>query len=130
MIDPATKSLVRNRAGNRCEYCRISQDHLPASAFHTEHVVPRQHQGSDDPGNLALSCDRCNFHKGPNLSAIDPASGDVVLLFNPRKDRWHDHFRLTQAQVVGLTAVGRATVRLLNMNAAGRVELRRDTGQS
>lgn len=92
--------------------------------FHVEHTVPRQHGGSDDPADLALACDRCNAYKGPNLTSIDPETRAVVALFNPRKDIWSEHFATRAGHIVGLTAIGRATVRLLNMNAARRVELR------
>jgi 5-methylcytosine-specific restriction endonuclease McrA len=33
--------------------------------FHIEHVIPRQHGGSDDADNLALACPDCNLRKGP-----------------------------------------------------------------
>lgn len=71
MIDAATRQFVRERAGERCEYCGLPQQAV-GLRFHIEHVVARQHDGSDSPANLALACDRCNRHKGPNLSGIDP----------------------------------------------------------
>jgi len=73
-----------------------------------------------------LACDRCNAYKGPNLTSIDPESGQIVPLFNPREDVWSDHFLLQGGDVVGLTPTGRATVRLLNMNARYRVQLREE----
>jgi hypothetical protein len=71
-----------------------------------------------------LACHHCNLHKGPNLSGIDPASGSVALLFNPREDRWADHFVTRGAVIKGTTPTGRATVQVLAMNAPQRVELR------
>lgn len=120
------RELVRKRAGERCEYCLMPQEATPFIPFHIEHIVARQHvdQTDDDPNHLALACDRCNAFKGPNLSSIDPETGEIVLLFNPRQDAWKDHFLLRDGKVVGLTDTGRATVRLLNMNAPRRVELR------
>jgi 5-methylcytosine-specific restriction endonuclease McrA len=96
-------------------------------AFHVEHIVPKQHGGSGDPAGLALACDRCNVYKGPNLTSVDPDTGAVVPLFHPRKDSCDDHFMSREGCVFGVTPVGRATVRLLNMNAPRRVELRRAT---
>jgi 5-methylcytosine-specific restriction endonuclease McrA len=29
--------------------------------------------------NLALACHRCNLRKGPNLTGIDPMSGEMVV---------------------------------------------------
>ena len=89
-----------------------------------EHVVPQQHGGGDDLTNLALSCDRCNAFKGPNLTGIDPDTAAVVPLFNPRTQRWEDHFHQTNFEIIGLTHTGRATARLLNMNVPARVQLR------
>ncbi|MCE9546700.1 MAG: HNH endonuclease [Planctomycetia bacterium] len=126
-MDPATRHAVRSRAKGRCEYCRLPEDALELT-FHVEHVIPRQHLGSDDIDNLALACDRCNLNKGPNLSAIDQLTGEIVKLFNPRQDNWENHFRFRLARIEGLTAVGRATARLFQMNATGRVRLRRGIG--
>jgi len=123
-MDAETRELVRHRADDRCEYCRIPQAAAPFITFHVEHVVARQHLADDSPENLALACDRCNAFKGPNLSSIDPESGAVVELFHPRRGNWDDHFRLTGGIISGLTPTGRATVRLLNMNAGRRIELR------
>jgi hypothetical protein len=124
MMDAALREFVRARADNRCEYCRLphSRQLLP---FHVEHIVAKQHGGSEHAENLAWSCDRCNAFKGPNLSSIDPESGAVVPLFHPRRQTWRDHFTIQDAQIEGLTPTGRATVRLLQMNATRRIEIRR-----
>jgi len=102
----------------------MPQEATPLIPFHVEHIVSRQHGGSDDPGGLALACDRCNAYKGPNLTSIDPDTGIVTALFNPRREVWSDHFVVQGGHILGLTPTGRATVRLLNMNAPRRVELR------
>jgi hypothetical protein len=125
-MDQSLREVVRRRAGNACEYCQIPQEATPLIAFHVEHIVSRQHGGSDDPAGLALACDRCNAYKGPNITSIDPETGAVVALFHPRTDLWSDHFVIDSGQIVGLTPTGRATVRLLNMNAPRRAELRRE----
>lgn len=78
----------------------------------------------DSLSNLALACDRCNFHKGPNLSSIDPLTGTVVSLFHPRLDQWYEHFKFEESEIVGTSPVGRATAQLLQMNAIRRIELR------
>jgi hypothetical protein len=94
------------------------------ATFHVEHIIARQHGGSDDLSNLALACDRCNLHKGPNLAAIDPQTGSVAILFHPRRDSWNEHFRWANAEIVGQTPSGRATVQLLHMNSKRRLQLR------
>ena len=92
-----------------------------------EHIVARQHSGSDDIENLAFACHRCNLHKGPNLSGIDPMTGEVEVLFHPRRDRWADHFMCRGEYVQGLTASGRTTVAVLSLNDARRLGLRKRT---
>jgi hypothetical protein len=122
-MESATRVLVRNRARNRCEYCLLPQDGSSLT-HHIEHVVPRQHGGTDDPGNLALACHRCNLRKGPNLTGIDPITREIVPLFDPRHDRWLEHFRFRGPVIEGLSAVGRTTVRVLSMNDTRRIERR------
>jgi hypothetical protein len=111
-------TLVARRAGRLCEYCR-APERVSGSVFEVEHVVPQSAGGSDDPTNLALACPSCNRCKGERQAARDPASGRTVPLFNPRTDRWDDHFRIDidRAEVVGLTPIGRATVACLDMNS-------------
>lgn len=123
MIDAATRRAVRQRAGERCEYCQLPEQAAEVP-FHIEHITARQHGGGDDPWNLALACDRCNLHKGPNLTTVDETTGQVVPLFHPRRDTWSDHFRWDGVRAVGLTPTGRATIDLLRINAPRRVQLR------
>jgi hypothetical protein len=113
-MDAATSQLLRQRAGQRCEYCRLAQEHS-ALRFHIEHVIAHQHGGPDDPENLALACLECNYQKGPNLSGVDPDTGKVTRLFHPRRDLWERHFARDGARIVGKTPVG-TTVWLLEMN--------------
>lgn len=85
-MDPSLREVVRRRAGDACEYCRIPQAATFLIPFHVEHIVSRQHGGTDDPSGLALACDRCNAYKGPNLTSIDPRTLTVVALFSLRRD--------------------------------------------
>ena len=125
-MDAATRELVRQRAADCCEYCRIPQAATPFISFHVEHIIARQHldEDQDNSAGLAYACDRCNAFKGSNLSSIDAQTGEKVDLFHPRLDTWADHFELADGRIHGLTPVGRATARLLNMNDERRVELR------
>jgi len=121
----ALRTLVRSRAKNRCEYCLLHENDLPLYRFHIEHIVPRKHGGKDDADNLCWSCLHCNLSKSSNLTGRDPVTRRVVLLFNPRRQRWNRHFLWDGPVLVGRTGHGRATIDVLNMNAAHRVELRR-----
>jgi hypothetical protein len=117
---------VRDRSGNRCEYCRISQEHQEAT-FHIDHVRPRRDGGLTDLDNLALSCVSCSLRKGARTSAADPVTGELSRLYEPRSQCWEDHFDLTEELViVGRTATGRATVELLQMNRPLAVAIRRE----
>lgn len=123
-IDTQTRQHVEVRANHRCEYCDLHKDDEPFLRFHIEHIVARQHGGGSELSNLALACHHCNLHKGPNLSGIDPDTGAVAPLFNPRVDNWRRHFAWRAQSIVGITSAGRATVFVLAMNAVNRVELR------
>jgi hypothetical protein len=126
-MDAETRQLVRSRANQRCEYCGIHQRIYPDFAFHIEHIVARQPGGGDELDNLALSCHLCNSKKGPNLSGLDPDTGDLTRLFHPRRDGWSDHFNATDiGHVIGITDVGRTTVQLLDMNSEIRTQIRRE----
>jgi hypothetical protein len=127
-MNNVTRLAVRKRARDRCEYCHLHQEDAPFIGHQIEHIIPRQHGGGDNIANLALACYRCNKLKGPNLSAFDPQTAKVVRLFNPRRQRWSDHFAVRGVLVLGRSAVGRATVELLCMNAAKRQALRKEIG--
>jgi len=123
-MDERTKARVRERAGNRCEYCKLHQEDSPLAALHVEHILPKSHGGGDDLDNLALACIDCNLHKGTNLTGIDAQTNQVTELFHPRRERWEDHFAWRGIYVVGKTAVGRTTIRVLNMNSEDQLALR------
>jgi hypothetical protein len=106
---------VIERAGNRCEYCGLAQEGQEAT-FHVDHVVPRSADGPTTLENLALACVSCSLHKAAQQLSLDPVNQQQVPLFNPRSDRWLEHFRWDGVRVVGLTATGRATVQRLKMN--------------
>ena len=102
--------LVRQRAGHRCEYCLLPQQ-WQESAFHLDHIRPRSARGRNHVENHALACVGCSLKKGAQVTAIDPATGKLTRPFNPRLDRWSEHFAWDGYwRIMGLTPVGRATV--------------------
>jgi hypothetical protein len=123
-MDATLRRVVRERARDHCEYCRVRQEDDSLFTFHIEHIVPKQHGGLDTESNLSLACYHCNRHKGPNLAALDPDTNEMTRLFDPRRDVWEDHFRAVGAVITGRTPVGRATARLLKMNATIRLDVR------
>ena len=120
------KRLVIERAQGRCEYCQCRSDYT-TETFAIEHVIPVSRGGNDDLQNLALACSSCNGRKYNKLEAIDPVSGEMAPLFNPRLQRWVEHFAWSKdyAQVIGLTATGRATTAALQMNQQNMISLRK-----
>jgi hypothetical protein len=77
--------------------------------------------------NIAFACQACNCYKHKATAARDPVTGELVPLFNPRTDRWQDHFTWTEdfCATSGLTPIGRATVEKLDLNREGVVNLRK-----
>jgi hypothetical protein len=124
VISESTKTQVRERAGNRCEYCQLHQSDSPLAVLHIEHILPKKHGGSDEMDNLALACIDCNLHKGPNLAGIDPQTDELTELFHPRRQQWDAHFAWDGITIVGRTAIGCTTVRVLEMNSDDQLELR------
>jgi hypothetical protein len=122
-MDAALRDLVQRRAGGRCEYCRLPQA-ASGVPFEVDHVIARHHRGRTSPGNLAYSCIYCNGYKGPNISGLDPATGKLTPLFNPRRHRWSYHFRHEGGELTDRTSIGRATVEVLRINLPNLVALR------
>jgi hypothetical protein len=89
-----------------------------------DHVVARKHRGETVASNLVWACFGCNRHKGSDLASVDIETGQVVRLFNPRTDPWSEHFRLEGPRIVPLTATGRVTEYLLQLNQPRRVLIR------
>ena len=127
-VRASDRRVVRDRANGRCEYCLMAENWEPYFTYHTEHIVARQHGGSDSLENLAFSCNHCNLLKGPNLASIDPDSGGLTPLFHPRTHVWAEHFRVEHGRIHGTTPIGRTTVFLHQMNATHRIELRTENG--
>ncbi len=109
---------VTSRAVMRCEYCRAPQMVI-GQTFHIDHIVPKAERGKTSAENLCLACAHCNIAKSSCVKAIDPLTKKKVLLFNPRKDLWQEHFRWSKDKriLLGKTLKGRATVVALDMNA-------------
>ncbi len=118
--------MVAERAGWCCEYCR-SPAAYSAAAFSMEHIVPRARGGETDVLNAAYCCQGCNNHKYTAIEGFDVVIGEVVPLFHPRLDRWQDHFAWNQdfTIILGITPTGCATVRQLQLNRPGLMNLRR-----
>lgn len=119
------RQLIIERSGNRCEYCRLSQIGQ-AATFHIDHVIPVKVGGKTVADNLALACVTCSLYKAAKQMIPDPETSELVTIFNPRQQRWINHFRWEDVYVIGLTATGRATIDALKMNRATILAIRKE----
>jgi hypothetical protein len=124
-IPARLRRLVVRRAGNRCEYCGLSQEGQEAT-FHIDHITPAVAGGATESSNLALACVSCSLRKGARQTAADPQTGEEIAVYHPRRDAWQAHFRWEGERVVGLTATGRVTVDALDMNRPLILAIRRE----
>ncbi len=114
---------VAQRATGRCEYCRMHQS-LQGATFHVEHIVPTVQGGSTALPNLAWACPGCDLHKSDRTEVTVPDTGESVSLFNPREHAWSDHFAWDACRLLGLTAIGHATIVALDLNHERRLRIR------
>ena len=126
-LSNSVRQQVRERAVNRCEYCLSHQDYVMGS-LQIDHWQPVSRGGDDELENLCLACELCNQHKWAKTEAVDEATGELCLLFNPRSQSWAEHFAWSEdgSEILGLTACGRATVLALSFNNLLAVTVRRN----
>ncbi|MBI4674056.1 MAG: HNH endonuclease [Chloroflexi bacterium] len=123
LIPNPLRQAIIERAQHRCEYC-----HKPQIGFYpheVDHVIAVKHGGATTLENLAFACFQCNRYKGSDLASIDPQTNLITPLLNPRRQRWHTHFRMEDARIIPLTPEARATVALLQLNDSTRIQERR-----
>ena len=116
-ISHAVRDTIAATDQYQCAYCH-TQKQLIGRALEIDHIKPESQGGDDDPSNLCQACVTCNRHKAAKTTGVDPHTNENVPLFHPRRQLWSEHFAWSddKVRVVGLTAVGRATVALLQMN--------------
>lgn len=124
-ISKSLRQQVINEAGYRCEYCRTSS-RLTGMPLVMDHILPSSLGGNDERENLAACCYRCNEFKGAKIKANDPVKNESISLFNPRLQRWLDHFQWANGgtHIIGITAIGRGTVLALRLNNEDVVQAR------
>lgn len=125
-ISTATRDKIAAAAKHRCEYCQTDQA-ISGGQMHLEHIIPESRGGTSDESNLCLSCAWCNSYKWAKTQNTDPQTQQIVPLFHPRQQNWHEHFRWREdgVHIIGITPIGRATVEALKMNNEFIVPARR-----
>jgi hypothetical protein len=111
------RDLVAQQARHRCGYC-LTSELVVGLPMEIDHLIPLVLGGPTIEENLWLACSACNGYKGRRISARDPESGQIVRLFNPREQSWHEHFLWVDSgsRIAGRTAIGRATAKELRLN--------------
>lgn len=124
-ISEELRAKIRTEANNQCGYCQSLQKYV-LGILEIEHIIPKALGGSDDEENLWLACRLCNNYKGIQTHATDPITNRKVKLFNPRRQKWSQHFTWTNngSNISGVTACGRATVIALQINNIYAVTVR------
>lgn len=117
---------IRSRFADCCAYCRTAEA-LTATTFEFEHITPRSAGGETVFENLCLSCPSCNRYKAQRQTVSDRIAEQMVPLFHPHLQLWMDHFTWTEdaTEIIGFTAVGRATIFALKMNRPQLTRVRR-----
>lgn len=116
-----------------CSYCRLplGETGLGKMAFEVDHIIPKSlaPQLKYVVSNLVWACRRCNHEKGSHVKGCDEQSGKMRPLFNPRSERWSDHFKGTKdGKIHGQSGTGRATAKRLAFNSEPSVLRRRERG--
>lgn len=113
-IHPAIREKVRLRSRYLCEYCHANE-RRQCVEFTVDHI---NHHGGDGLDNLALACFHCNRRKSDKTEVFDDSTGRSIRLFNPRGDRWRDHFAWSEdgILIVAKSFIGSATINFLDLN--------------
>jgi hypothetical protein len=119
-LSQALRRQVAARADNLCEYCLVHEQET-AFGCAVDHVISLKHGGTSDIGNLAYACVFCNRFKGSDIGSIILETQEFTRFYNPRRDRWADHFQLTDAVLSPLTSIGQVTARILGFNDSDRL---------
>lgn len=117
---PELRRLVAARADHLCEYCLIAEEDTYFGC-EVDHVISLKHGGATQADNLAYACAFCNRHKGSDIASISSKTGSLVRFYNPRVDRWADHFEVDGGYIKAVSEIGEATARILGFNDAERI---------
>jgi hypothetical protein len=125
-IPKALRERVATQARFRCGYC-LTSEAVVGTPMEIDHIIPEAHGGRTVEENLWLACTPCNQRKSDRLAAWDPLTEAVTPLYDPRRQRWEEHFSWSPdgLYIVGLTSVGCATRLALDLNRPVLVRARR-----
>lgn len=119
-IADSLKKQVIDRANYRCEYC-LQPDLFAYISHQIDHIISIKHGGENNLDNLAYACFQCNVNKGSDIGTVLLPDRTLIRLYNPRIDYWHDHFEIENGVIYAKTAIGQATIKILDFNDVDRV---------
>src|SRR3990167_3075969 len=119
-IPEELRHLVAARAEYLCEYCLVHEDDT-FFGCEVDHIISVKHGGFAEAENLAYACAFCNRQKGSDIGSILWRTGEFIRFFNPRIDRWADHFQLAGVVIEPFTGIGEVTARILGFNDSDRI---------
>jgi hypothetical protein len=124
-IPQALRQQVAEQARYRCGYC-LTSEAIVGTPMEIDHIIPESLGGPTEEENLWLACSLCNDHKSNRIAALDSLTGEIVRLFDPRRQVWLEHFTWTAEgdRIVGITSTGRATVATLHLNCPSLIRAR------
>jgi len=125
-IPNAPRQRVAAQARHPCGYC-LTSEAIVGMPMEIDHIILQSLGGPTEEENLWLACSLCNDHKSDRIAALDPLTGTIVRLFDPRHQVWHEHIGWTAEgnRLVGVTPTGRATIAALYLNRPSLVKARR-----
>jgi len=124
-ISDELRRFVAARADHLCEYCLLHEE----DAYYgcqVDHIISVKHGGATTADNLAYACAFCNRQKGSDIGSILWETNEFVRFFNPRTDRWSDHFEIDGIEIKPRTGIGQVTARILGFNDNDRLLERRE----
>lgn len=124
-MNKSLRKRVKERARYLCEYC-LSPERFCTAYYEGDHITPSSAGGKDEFENFANTCGGCNNNKSNATHAVDPFTGQIVSLYNPRIHIWAEHFcwNDTYLVMIGTSPIGRATIKKLKLNREEVVNLR------
>jgi len=122
-VSAELRRLVVARAEELCEYCLLAEADTGFGCA-VDHIISEKHGGPTEADNLAYACVTCNQAKGSDIGSIHWETGTFVRFFNPRYDRWAEHFELRGNMLDSRTPIGAVTARILGFNRTERLQER------
>ena len=123
-VSETLRRRVAERAWHVCEYCLVHEEDV-YHGCEMDHIRSLKHEGLTVEENLAFACFHCNRHKGTDLGSMGARTGGLVRFYNPRLDRWKEHFCWNEGRIDPLTEIGEVTARVLEFNHPERVAFSR-----